>query len=316
MREILTSMSVLSLKREISKTNIKGYSKMKKAEVINLMMKPEHRLRFSHLAKKGVKKERLPILKKKLKIVDEEKPAEKKPTVKKAKPTVKKPVEKKPTVKKPVEKKPTAPKPKAKKGKATQIEGVPDELLKRYDAAVVTYKRKIDERIEKVKTMKQSELVDSPIKSTRYSGEIFYNTKVNMYDLFEPLENIAEEAVTEGGKLKYDGPERDYEKTKIRYNSQDAGAQRAEWIKSGKDPKKFVYKPNTGVRLLAVTKEQQSKAALTGRGKYLNRGALKLKQKIRSVEKAGANKLDAAIEKRMKELGLRSLSVMNAKFKK
>ena len=134
MREILTSMSVLSLKREISKTNIKGYSKMKKAEVINLMMKPEHRLRFSHLAKKGVKKERLPVfkeitekkpprkkLKKKLKIVDEEKPAEKKPTVKKAKPTVKKPVEKKPTapkakptvkkakptVKKPAEKKPT-----------------------------------------------------------------------------------------------------------------------------------------------------------------------------------------------------------------
>ena len=111
MREILTSMSVLSLKREISKTNIKGYSKMKKAEVIDLMMKPVHRSRFSHLAKKGVKKERLPVfkaisekkpppkkLKKKLKIVDET--AEKKPTVKK-------PAEKKPTVKKPAEKKPT-----------------------------------------------------------------------------------------------------------------------------------------------------------------------------------------------------------------
>ena len=90
MREILQSMSVLSLKREISKTNIKGYSKMKKAEVIDLMMKPEHRKRFSHLAKKGVKKERLPVfkkitekkpppkkLKKKLKVVDDEKPAKK-----------------------------------------------------------------------------------------------------------------------------------------------------------------------------------------------------------------------------------------------
>ena len=47
MKNILESHSVLALKKEISKTNIKGYSKMKKAEVVNLMLK--HKARFSHI---------------------------------------------------------------------------------------------------------------------------------------------------------------------------------------------------------------------------------------------------------------------------
>jgi len=52
-KEILESHSVTVLKKELSKTNIKGYSKMKKSEVVALMLKPEHSQRFSHIVKKG-----------------------------------------------------------------------------------------------------------------------------------------------------------------------------------------------------------------------------------------------------------------------
>ena len=47
MRDIFNSHPVSVLKKEIAKTNIKGYSKMKKAEVVNLMMK--HKDRFTHI---------------------------------------------------------------------------------------------------------------------------------------------------------------------------------------------------------------------------------------------------------------------------
>jgi hypothetical protein len=46
-REILNSHPLSTLKKEISKTNIKGYSKMKKAEVVDLMMKNKNR--FGHI---------------------------------------------------------------------------------------------------------------------------------------------------------------------------------------------------------------------------------------------------------------------------
>ncbi len=52
-KEILESHPVTVLKKEISKTNIKGYSKMKKSEIVSLMLKPEHSKRFSHIKKKG-----------------------------------------------------------------------------------------------------------------------------------------------------------------------------------------------------------------------------------------------------------------------
>lgn len=48
-RKILKSHPVSVLKKEISKTNIRGYSKMKKPELIDLMMKPEHADRFAHI---------------------------------------------------------------------------------------------------------------------------------------------------------------------------------------------------------------------------------------------------------------------------
>jgi len=47
MRGIFNSHSVTTLKKKISKTNIKGYSKMKKAEIVNLMVKNQSR--FAHI---------------------------------------------------------------------------------------------------------------------------------------------------------------------------------------------------------------------------------------------------------------------------
>mgnify|MGYP003628193666 FL=1 len=51
MRAILESHNLATLKKEISKTNIKGYSKMKKAEVVNLMLKNQDR--FGHIKKRS-----------------------------------------------------------------------------------------------------------------------------------------------------------------------------------------------------------------------------------------------------------------------
>jgi hypothetical protein len=57
-RDILNSHSVTTLKKEISKTNVKGYSKMKKAEVVDLMMKNKER--FAHIQHKNfVKSEKV-----------------------------------------------------------------------------------------------------------------------------------------------------------------------------------------------------------------------------------------------------------------
>jgi hypothetical protein len=55
MKEILNSYSSSELKKFISNTNIKGYSKMKKAQLISLMMKPEHISKFSNIKPKEKK---------------------------------------------------------------------------------------------------------------------------------------------------------------------------------------------------------------------------------------------------------------------
>tara|TARA_R110001606_G_C15150340_1_gene625655 strand:- start:283 stop:591 length:309 start_codon:yes stop_codon:yes gene_type:complete len=47
MKNILNSHPVAVLKQEISKTNIKGYSKMRKAEVVELMLKNKDK--FGHI---------------------------------------------------------------------------------------------------------------------------------------------------------------------------------------------------------------------------------------------------------------------------
>tara|TARA_R110002074_G_scaffold85583_1_gene189232 strand:+ start:2961 stop:3257 length:297 start_codon:yes stop_codon:yes gene_type:complete len=47
MKEIFESHTVADLKREISSTNIRGYSKLKKKEIVELMMK--HKEKFHHM---------------------------------------------------------------------------------------------------------------------------------------------------------------------------------------------------------------------------------------------------------------------------
>ena len=51
-KDILNSYSVVELRKEVSKTNIKGYSKMKKSEVVELMMKPNNKPKFHHIKAK------------------------------------------------------------------------------------------------------------------------------------------------------------------------------------------------------------------------------------------------------------------------
>ena len=71
-KEILDSHPVATLKREIGKTNIRGYSKLGKADLITLMMKNKER--FGHI-KMAEKKARAPRAKKEEKPKKEAKPA-------------------------------------------------------------------------------------------------------------------------------------------------------------------------------------------------------------------------------------------------
>ena len=81
MKDILNSYSLSELKKEISNLNIKGYSKLKKSEVIELMMK--HKERFMHLKMKDKKSKSKPAPKEKSKPEPKEKskPAPKKDCV-------------------------------------------------------------------------------------------------------------------------------------------------------------------------------------------------------------------------------------------
>tara|TARA_Y100000004_G_scaffold50562_2_gene55775 strand:- start:792 stop:1409 length:618 start_codon:yes stop_codon:yes gene_type:complete len=58
-KETLQTYTINELKKEISKTNIKRYSTLKKNEVINLMLKKEHIDKFNHLKKKEPKKKEM-----------------------------------------------------------------------------------------------------------------------------------------------------------------------------------------------------------------------------------------------------------------
>lgn len=81
----LRSMSVSNLKKEISKTNVKGYSSLKKEEVIQIMLK--YPKRFSYLINQEQKKaklEKMNILKS-TKVAKPE-PQKEKPEPKKEKP--------------------------------------------------------------------------------------------------------------------------------------------------------------------------------------------------------------------------------------
>ncbi len=69
---ILNSHPVSVLKKEISKTNIKGYSKMKKPELVALMMKEENKPRFKHIKMREGKSAPAPKV-----VVEKKKPVEK-----------------------------------------------------------------------------------------------------------------------------------------------------------------------------------------------------------------------------------------------
>tara|TARA_Y100000114_G_C11706024_1_gene300993 strand:+ start:261 stop:932 length:672 start_codon:yes stop_codon:yes gene_type:complete len=86
--EILNSHPVSTLKKEISKTNIKGYSKMKKPELVKLMLKNKER--FSHI-KMNTKEPRAKPKPKPVEPKPKPKPEEPKPKPVKPKPKPKKP---------------------------------------------------------------------------------------------------------------------------------------------------------------------------------------------------------------------------------
>ena len=56
LKKKLQSMSVSALRKEISKQNVKGYSKLKKADIINLMLINSDR--FMYLVKQVKKEEK------------------------------------------------------------------------------------------------------------------------------------------------------------------------------------------------------------------------------------------------------------------
>ena len=78
MKDILNSHPVAILKQEISKTNIKGYSRMRKAEIVKLMLKNKDKFSYIKMAEKKERKkpEKKPDKKIKLKSVKKQ---EKKP---------------------------------------------------------------------------------------------------------------------------------------------------------------------------------------------------------------------------------------------
>mgnify|MGYP003674023001 FL=1 len=100
-KEELESHPVTTLKKEISKTNIKGYSKMKKTEIVELMLKNKSRFHHIKMAEKKPKEEKpkpTPAPKeekpKKKKLVIKEKPVEKPKPKAKPKNNIKKELEK------------------------------------------------------------------------------------------------------------------------------------------------------------------------------------------------------------------------------
>ena len=145
MKDIFESHPVSVLKKEISKTNIKGYSKMKKSAVIELMLKNKDR--FTHIKmaekkdrKKPVKQEKKPD---KVKVKPEKKPDK-----------VKVKSEKKPAPAKPAAAKPAPAKPKAKKekkpAKTSEFKSFTDKLYANQARKKARQKKKDDDFFDKI----------------------------------------------------------------------------------------------------------------------------------------------------------------------
>jgi hypothetical protein len=131
LEKILRNMKITELKKEISKTNVRGYSKLKKEDIINLMLK--YPKRFMYLV---------------------DKPDVKKPEVKK--PDVKKPDVKKPEVKKPEKQGPVI---------GQKIIVPPDtELIK----AIETRPPEFDDFLKHLEVARMLKNISSKIKYIKY----------------------------------------------------------------------------------------------------------------------------------------------------
>ena len=165
MRDIFLSHSVTTLKKEISKTNIKGYSTMKKAQIVDLMVK--NQARFSHIKlneKKTEPKKKMPSKteppKKKQRLIVKKKPTAQteppKPKPKKKKGFV---VKKKPTPKNDTEPPrpsapPAPPKPQKKDKKTLLLEKETPKLYKKLETEFFNNKKTMD-RIKALTIFKQ-----------------------------------------------------------------------------------------------------------------------------------------------------------------
>ena len=135
----LESHSITTLRKEISKTNIKGYSKMKKAEVVALMLK--HSDRFNHIQQREKVARKAPAPRKA--------PEPKKEEPKKVKKIIKKPEPKEEPKEEPKKAKKIIKKPETKKyktqfGNNSQMDEL-DFVMKRSNYVFGDKKEKISD---------------------------------------------------------------------------------------------------------------------------------------------------------------------------
>ena len=161
-REELESHPVTTLKKEISKTNIKGYSKMKKPEVVELMLKNKDRFHHIKMAEKKTKKEKPKEDKPKEKLtstrasgkVTELKLKEAKPKKKKL---IKKKKKKKKKKEKPVEK------PKSKpKAKLSELDSMEKSILDDLEKQVK--KNKYSDQLDVYELLDVGEGLEKPLR--------------------------------------------------------------------------------------------------------------------------------------------------------
>ena len=153
-REELESHAVTTLKKEISKTNIKGYSKMKKPEVVELMLKNKDRFHHIKMAEKKTKKEK----------PKEDKPKEKlTSTSASGKVTELKLKEAKPKKKKLVIKEKPVEKPKSKpKAKLSELDSMEKSILDDLEKQVK--KNKYSDQLDVYELLDVGEGLEKPLR--------------------------------------------------------------------------------------------------------------------------------------------------------
>ena len=188
MREIFLSHSVTTLKKEISKTNIKGYSTMKKAQIVDLMVK--NQARFSHIKLN----EKIKLFKKKTE-PKKKMPSKTEPPKKKQRLIVKK----KPTPKNDTEPpRPSAPPappapPKKNKKKYEFQEFVKKDSPKTYKTLTKNYK--------------QNKKLGKEYANKRFKQELENYVKIHKPELLKAKERKKERKKTEANIKKQELPQ-------------------------------------------------------------------------------------------------------------